>query len=75
MPAFLAPLLAGAARVAAPAIMRAAGPALARGAVGPLARGAGALPTGGLSALQFGSIALANSDQTHLNQDKEPRNG
>jgi hypothetical protein len=68
MPAFLAPLLAGAARVAGPAVMRAAGPALA-------ARGASALPTGGLSALQFGSIALANSDQTHLNQDKEQRNG
>jgi hypothetical protein len=68
MPAFLAPLLAGAARVAAPAIMRAAGPALARGAG---TTGAG----GGLSALQFGAVALANSDQTHLNQDKEQRNG
>jgi hypothetical protein len=68
MPGFLAPLLAGAARVAGPAVMRAAGPALARG-VGA---------TGGfrgVSAMQFGAVALANSDQTHLNQDKEPRNG
>jgi hypothetical protein len=69
MPAFLAPLLAGAARaVAGPAIMRVAGPALARGA-GTIGG------SNGLSALQFGAVALANSDQTHLNQDKEQRNG
>lgn len=65
MPAFLAPLLGGAARVLG---TRALG-------AGATRLGAGTLPTGGLSALQFGSIALANSDQTHLNQDKEQRNG
>jgi hypothetical protein len=64
MPGFLAPLLAGAARVAGPAIMRSAGPALTRGA---------GTTSGlrGLSAAQFSASAMNAFSGGNQQNDKK----